>query len=143
MITLQQLPALNATLNGITFCLLIVGFIFIKNKKITGHRTCMGLAIVCSVVFLCSYLTYHWHAGMTKFLGVGWIRPTYFTILISHTILAVVILPLVSITVFRAVKKQFEKHKRIARWTFPIWLYVSITGVIIYLILYHWPPLHT
>jgi len=136
-----DLPLLNAVLNGTSACLLVLGFYFIKFKKnVAAHRRCMAGALIVSAFFLTSYLTYHYLHGSTKFTGEGVVRTLYFTILISHTILAVVIVPLIGITVFRAVRGEFEKHKRIARITLPLWLYVSITGVVVYMMLYQWFP---
>jgi uncharacterized membrane protein YozB (DUF420 family) len=136
-----DLPLLNAILNGTCGCLLILGFYFIKFKKNeTAHRKCMVGALIVSALFLTSYLTYHYLHGSTKFTGEGVVRIVYFTILISHTILAVVIVPLIGMTVFRAVRGEFERHRRIARITLPLWLYVSVTGVVVYLMLYQWFP---
>jgi uncharacterized membrane protein YozB (DUF420 family) len=136
-ISLSSFPALNATLNATCAVLLLFGYFFIRRKKITAHKISMVLAFIVSTLFLISYLYYHAHHGSTPFLKQGWIRPLYFTILISHTILAAVIVPLALITLYRAWKVQFDKHVKIARVTFPIWLYVSITGVVIYWMLYH------
>ena len=137
--TLSFLPTLNAFLNGTSALFLLTGFYFIRVKKNQkAHALCMVSALTISALFLISYLTYHYFHGSEPFLGEGFIRLLYFSILISHTILAIVILPLIAITLFYAVRKNFAKHKRIAQWTFPIWLYVSITGVIVYLMLYHW-----
>ncbi len=105
-----------------------------------AHRNFMVAAVSTSVIFLISYLIYHFNVGATSFRGQGWVRPVYFTILITHTILAVTMVPLVIVTVMRAVRGQYARHKKIARWTFPVWLYVSVTGVIVYLMLYHWFP---
>lgn len=137
MITLADLPTVNATLNSISALLLGVGYYFIRHKKINAHKICMLSAFTTSILFLISYLIYHYNIGSKPFTGEGWIRPFYFTILISHTILAVVIVPLVIITLSRALKQRFNKHKKIAHWTLPIWLYVSVTGVTVYLMLYH------
>ena len=137
MLSLHDLPTLNATLNGTSAVLLITGFLFIRRKKITAHKTCMILALTLSIIFLTSYIIYHSKVGMTRFTGEGWIRPVYFAILIPHTILAITIVPLAAITVIRALRGQFNKHRRIARWTLPIWLYVSVTGVLVYWMLYH------
>ena len=132
----SDLPALNAGLNAASAFLIILGFILIKQRAWTGHALCMISAMVTSTLFLAFYLLYHFHHGSTPFPGKGWIRSLYFTILISHTILAVVIVPLVLITFYYALKGRFEKHVPLARWTFPIWLYVSVTGVVIYGMLY-------
>jgi putative membrane protein len=136
MIPLTDLPALNATLNGLSFLILMVGFYFIKNKKITAHKTCMLTALGVSVLFLISYLIYHYSVGSVRYTKQGWIRPVYFTILLTHTVLAITLVPMVTITLVRGLKTRFDKHKRIARWTLPIWMYVSVTGVVIYLMLY-------
>lgn len=134
---LSALPALNATLNATCALLLGAGFLFIRRRKILAHKICMVSAFTVSVLFLVSYLTYHYHVGSVKFEGQGWIRPVYFAILISHTILAAVILPLALVTLSRALAARFDKHVKIARWTLPIWLYVSVTGVVVYWLLYH------
>jgi putative membrane protein len=136
--TLGDLPALNATLNATSAVLLTLGYAFIRAKRVMAHRACMVSAFVVSSLFLISYVAYHLQAGRTKFAGVGLVRPVYFTILLTHTVLAMVIVPLVLTTLWHAVRGQFDQHKRIARWTLPIWFYVSITGVIIYFMLYHW-----
>ena len=140
-VPLSALPAVNAALNGTCTLLLTVGYFFIRRRKVTAHKACMASAFVTSTLFLISYLTYHYHVGSRPFGGQGAIRSVYFTILISHTILAVAIVPLALVTVYRALKGRFDRHVRIARWTLPLWLYVSITGVIVYLMLYHlYPP---
>lgn len=133
------LPTFNALLNATTGILIITGFIFIRRKQVAAHRACMIGAITTSCLFLVSYIVYHvgFGAGVTRFLGTGWVRPVYFTILISHTILAVTIVPFVIVTLTRALRRDFIRHRQIARWTFPMWLYVSVTGVIVYLMLYH------
>jgi putative membrane protein len=137
MLELSQLPTLNASLNATSAALLITGYYCIRQQNITAHRLCMGSAFMVSVLFLCSYLYYHAHAGSTRFTGVGWIRPVYFTILLSHTVLAAMVPFLAIATLYRALKQDWDKHRRIARWTLPIWLYVSVTGVVIYWLLYH------
>lgn len=129
--------ALNATLNGTSAALLIGGYTMIRQHKIRAHRACMISAFICSTAFLISYVIYHIRVGNVHFLGQGWIRPVYFTLLISHVLLAIAILPLAIITLSRALREQFVRHRRIARWTLPLWLYVSVTGVIIYVMLYH------
>lgn len=134
---LSKLPALNAALNATSALLLVLGYFFIRRRLIKSHTMCMIMACGTSTLFLISYLYYHYHHGSTRFQGEGFIRPVYFLILISHTILAVIILPLVMITLTRAFSGNFIKHAAIARITFPIWLYVSVTGVLIYLMLYH------
>lgn len=136
MLTLSDLPTLNATLNGISFAILLTGYYFIRQGKIIAHKTCMLSALAASILFLTSYLVYHYNVGSVRFTKEGWIRPVYFTILISHTVLAVAVVPLAVITLYRAWKEKFARHVKIARWTLPIWLYVSVTGVIIYLMLY-------
>ncbi len=137
---LDFLPTLNAFLNSTSFVLLVIGRRFIKKGNRHAHKKCMISAVLTSVLFLISYLTYHYYHGATRFAGEGWIRPVYFTILTSHTILAAAIVPLVIITLRRGLQEIFDKHKRIARWTYPLWLYVSVTGVVIYIILYHLYP---
>ena len=131
-----SLPPVNASLNGACTILLICGFVAIRSGKIRLHRAFMIAAVACSGLFLVLYLYFHFHVGVVRFSGQGWIRPVYFAILISHTILAVVIVPLVLITLARALRKNFTQHRAIAKWTLPIWLYVSITGVIVYWLLY-------
>ena len=134
------LPHFNAFLNGSSFILLSSGYFFIRRRKIRAHITCQIAALSASVLFLVSYIVYHLHHGVTRFAGQGIARPIYFTILTTHTFLAAVIVPLVIVTVRRAKRADFLRHKRIARWTLPLWLYVSITGVIVYLMLYHFYP---
>ena len=135
--TFHDLPAINASLNGLTAVLLTAGFIFIKRGNKIAHRTCMVSALVSSTVFLACYLTYHFTVKtITHFVEPAWFRPYYLALLISHTILAAAILPLIITTVTFAAKQNFEKHKKFARWTWPLWLYVSVTGVVIYLLLY-------
>lgn len=129
--------ALNATLNASSALLLSAGYLMIRRGRILAHKSCMLLALACSTAFLVSYLIYHAKVGSVAFRGQGWIRPVYFTLLATHTILAAAIVPLALLTVSRALREQFDRHKRIARWTLPLWLYVSITGVIIYFLLYH------
>ena len=133
---ISDFPAVNATLNALSSVWLAVGYIFIRQKKISAHRFCMLGALTTSALFFISYLTYHYHAGSKHFSGQGAIRTVYLTILTTHTILAVVIVPLALITLSRALKERFDKHKRLAHWTLPIWFYVSITGVIVYFMLY-------
>lgn len=136
----QIFPQLNACLNGASGLFLLAGFWFIKQKNKNAHRICMVSAFMTSIVFLGCYLYYHFHAGVLHFAGQGWIRPVYFTLLISHTILAVCVPVLAIITLRWAIKGDFKKHKAIARITFPIWLYVSVTGVVVYWILYQLYP---
>jgi uncharacterized membrane protein YozB (DUF420 family) len=128
---------LNATLNGASACLLTGGYFFIRRGKVTAHMACMALAFLSSTVFLISYLLYHARVGSVHFQGQGWSRPFYFTLLTSHTLLAVAIVPLAIITLSRALRRRFDRHRRIARWTLPLWLYVSVTGVVVYVMLYH------
>jgi uncharacterized membrane protein YozB (DUF420 family) len=140
--TIHDLPAVNATLNGLSAILLALGFFFIKRGRKMAHRNCMIAAFCTSVIFLGCYLTYHGylalvlHRGPTRFLEPAWFRPIYLTILVTHTLLAAAIVPLILVTLGRAKKEQFERHKKIARWTWPLWMYVSVTGVIVYLLLY-------
>ncbi len=133
----SALPTVNAFLNGTSAVLLTIGYVFIRLKKVTAHKTCMVTALGVSSLFLLSYLIHHYRVGSVPFGGTGFIRPVYFTLLISHIVLAACIVPLVLITIYRAWTEQFEKHMRIARWTLPLWLYVSVTGVIVYWMLYH------
>lgn len=141
MLALADLPALNAVLNATSAILLSAGYRFIRRRQITAHKRCMLTACATSALFLISYLTYHYYVGSMPFRGQGWVRPLYFTILISHTALAATIVPLAIMTLFRAWKADFRKHARLARWTWPIWMYVSVTGVIIYVMLYQLFPL--
>lgn len=135
-IALESLPKLNASLNAACTVFLVLGFIFIRNGKIRYHRFCMIVAFLCSTVFLGSYVYFHLHAGVIRFGGHGWIRTVYLAILIPHTILAIVIVPLILITLSLALRDQFGRHRAIARWTLPVWLFVSVTGVIVYWLLY-------
>jgi uncharacterized membrane protein YozB (DUF420 family) len=143
---LEIFPHLNATLNALSGILLIFGFYFIKQKEIQKHRACMVSAVVTSALFLISYLihhairTYFFGLGPTKFTGEGIIRPVYFLILGTHTILATLVAPFIIFIFWKALKSQFEIHKKIARLVFPVWLYVSVTGVVVYLLLYHFFP---
>lgn len=136
------LPTLNAMLNATSGILILIGFLFIRRGRVTAHRTCMLGAVTCSSLFLISYVVYHvgFGAGVTRFAGTGSVRTAYHAILISHTILAVTVVPFVIVTLTRALRGYFVRHRRIARWTFPMWLYVSVTGVIVYLMLYHFYP---
>lgn len=134
------LPHLNALLNSASAVLLVTGFVLIRRQRVRAHRNCQVSAVLTSTLFLASYLTYHYYHGATRFAGQGMARPVYFTILISHTILAIVIVPLVLVTLYRAARGDFARHRKIARWTLPIWLYVSVTGVIVYLMLYRIYP---
>jgi putative membrane protein len=135
--TLHDLPAVNGTLNGLSAILLTAGYVFIKKKNMRAHRNCMISAFVTSVIFLICYLTYHiFIHHVTIFKNPAWFRPIYLTILFTHLVLAILIVPLVLMTLNRALKERFELHKKIARWTWPLWMYVSVTGVVVYLILY-------
>jgi len=142
MMNIHDLPAVNASLNGLSAVFLTAGFVFIRRKNKVAHRNCMVAAFGTSVVFLACYLTYHGYLaivlreGPTRFLHPLWFRPIYLTILISHSILAAVIVPMILVTLYRAKKERFELHKKIARWTWPLWMYVSVTGVIVYFLLY-------
>jgi len=136
VISVVQLPTLNAALNSLSAVFLFAGYLFIRAKNREAHRRCMLAAFACSILFLISYLVYHFQVGSVGFKGHGWIRPVYFTILITHTILAITVVPLALITLVRALRERFDAHRRIARWTLPIWLYVSVTGVVVYLMLY-------
>jgi uncharacterized membrane protein YozB (DUF420 family) len=129
-------PVINATLNGCSAVLLVAGRALIARKRIAAHRAVMLTALGTSTLFLISYLYYHAHVGSVHFRGTGWSRPVYLSILISHTILAALIVPMVIVTLSRALRQRFDRHRAIARWTFPLWLYVSLTGVVIYLMLY-------
>ena len=137
-----DLPAVNACLNGSSGVLLSAGYYFIRRKNKAAHRNCMVAAFVTSTLFLACYLTYHGylayhlHRGPTVFKNPGWFRPIYLGILLTHTVLAALIVPLALITLVRALRQRFESHKQIARWTWPCWMYVSVTGVLIYLLLY-------
>jgi uncharacterized membrane protein YozB (DUF420 family) len=135
-----HLPTLNAFLNATSAVFVVAGYRLIRQGRKDAHRACMLTALAASALFLASYVYYHAHAGSVAFQGRGWIRPVYFSILISHTLLAAVIVPLVLVTLTRALRGRFDRHRQIARWTLPLWLYVSITGVIIYLLLYHLYP---
>lgn len=128
--------ALNASLNGVSAVLLAGGYAAIRSGKIAVHKAFMISAFVVSSVFLASYLVYHYRVGHVVFHGQGWIRPVYFVLLTTHTILAVVIVPMILVTLRRAWVKQFDRHRIIARWTLPLWFYVSVTGVIVYLMVY-------
>ena len=135
--TLHDLPAVNGTLNGLSAILLSAGYVFIRKKNRRAHRNCMISAFATSVIFLGCYLTYHIFVHhVTRFQNPAWFRPIYLGILLTHTVLAVVIVPLVLVTLNRALKERFDLHKKIARWTWPLWMYVSVTGVAVYLILY-------
>ncbi len=134
--TLRDLPALNATLNAASFLLLALGYFLIRTGRRRAHAAAMLCALGTSAFFLVSYLYYHAHVGSVRFQGQGWIRTVYFAILISHTILAAAIVPLVVATLTRAIQERFDRHRRLARLTLPLWAYVSVTGVVVYWMLY-------
>jgi uncharacterized membrane protein YozB (DUF420 family) len=131
-------PVINASLNGTSGLLLLIGRSLIRHGRIAAHRAVMIAALISSSLFLTSYLYYHYHVGSIRFQGHGVWRLVYFTILITHTTLAIVIVPMVIITLSRALRQRYGSHRAIARWTFPLWLYVSVTGVIVYFMLYQW-----
>ncbi len=143
MYSVPLLATVNAVLNGIAAVFLAAGFYFIRRRRIAAHRACMITAFGVSAVFLVCYIAYHLQVGDVRFQGHGAVRPLYFSILISHIILAGLTLPLAIFTMARALRKRFDAHRRIARWTWPVWIYVSVTGVIVYLMVYHiyGPPL--
>jgi len=136
MIGISDLPTVNASLNLTSAVLIGTGFYFIKQKNVRAHKVCMVAALGVSALFLASYLFYHYNVGSVRFIKQGWIRNVYFPLLLTHTVLAAVVLPMVLRSAFLAFKGRFANHVRIARWTFPIWVYVSVTGVIVYLMLY-------
>ncbi len=136
MIPVTSLPHLNALLNSVSAILLLTGYWFIRQRNVTAHKRCMLAALGSSGLFLVSYLVYHFSVGSVRFQGEGWIRMVYFAVLVSHTVLATAIVPLVVITVVRALSERFDKHRAIARWTLPLWIYVSATGVVVYWMLY-------
>ncbi|HVI08553.1 MAG TPA: DUF420 domain-containing protein [Candidatus Binatia bacterium] len=133
-------PALNAGLNGTSAVLLVTGRYMISRGRIAAHRACMIAALVASALFLACYLYFHWHVGNIRFLGQGFWRTVYFLVLIPHVTLAFVIVPLVIITLNRGLRGRYPAHRAIARWTFPLWMYVSVTGVLVYFMLYQWFP---
>ncbi len=141
--SLNDLPALNATLNGLAAIFLAAGFVFIRRKNQTAHRNCMVAALCASALFLVGYLTYHFTVhGVTRFREPAWFRPIYLALLLTHTVLATAIVPMILITLSRALRERFDAHRKIARWTWPLWMYVSVTGVLIYWLLYHRFPQH-
>jgi uncharacterized membrane protein YozB (DUF420 family) len=146
--TILDLPAVNGSLNGLSAVFLTAGYYFIRRKQVTAHRNCMIAAFVTSTLFLACYLTYHFylayylHRGPTRFTDPAWFRPIYLVLLGTHTLLAVVIVPMVLITLSRALRQRYELHRKIARWTWPLWMYVSVTGVLIYFLLYQIFPQH-
>jgi putative membrane protein len=133
---ISHLPAVDATLNAASALFLLLGFFFIREKNIRAHKACMLSAFATSTIFLVCYLTYHYFHGTSHFRGQGAVRSFYFVLLGSHTVLAALIVPLALVTLYRAWRKRFQQHKRIARWTLPLWLYVSVTGVLVYWMLY-------
>jgi putative membrane protein len=135
-LSVHDLPAVNATLNGVAGVLLLIGFLLIRSRRIDLHRRFMIAAFVASALFLVSYLVYHAQVGSVRFTRQGFVRPLYFTILITHVVLAAAVLPLAILTLTRGLKGRFSAHRAIARWTLPIWLYVSVTGVLVYVLLY-------
>jgi len=132
------LPTVNAVLNAASAALLTAGFVSIRRRDVRAHRACMLGAFAVSVLFLGCYVVYHYQAGSRPFGGQGWIRPVYFALLLSHIVLAAAIVPLALTTIYRGLSAQLVRHVRLARWTLPIWLYVSVTGVVVYWLLYHW-----
>ena len=141
--TVNDLPALNATLNAVSSCFILLGLFFIKRDRKQAHIVAMSAALTTSTLFLVSYLAYHFQVtGMTRFTHPGWPRTVYFFVLATHIPLAAIAVPLVLLTIIPALRQRYDRHRRIARWTVPIWLYVSVTGVLVYLMLYVWfPPL--
>jgi uncharacterized membrane protein YozB (DUF420 family) len=135
-VDVHSLPAINASLNALSGVLLLIGYVLIRRRRIELHRRFMIAAFVTSSLFLACYLVYHYQVGNVRFTRQGFVRPVYFTILITHVTLAALVLPLALITLSRALKARFPQHRRIARWTFPVWLYVSVTGVLVYVLLY-------
>jgi uncharacterized membrane protein YozB (DUF420 family) len=134
--TVHDLPAVNASLNAASGILLVIGYALIRARRIELHRKCMIAAFVMSSLFLICYVIYHAQVGSVRFTRQGFVRPLYFTILITHVTLAALVLPLAIVTLSRGLKARYDRHRRIARWTFPIWLYVSVTGVVVYVLLY-------
>jgi uncharacterized membrane protein YozB (DUF420 family) len=135
-VTVHDLPAVNASLNALSGVLLVTGYVLIRRRRIEAHRTFMLAAFASSVVFLICYVVYHAQVGSVPFPRHGFVRPLYYTILITHVVLAASVPPLAIITLTRGLKGRYPQHRKIARWTFPIWLYVSITGVLVYVLLY-------
>ena len=140
MIGVHDLPALNAALNATAAVLLVTGFAMIRRGRVLQHRACMLSALAVSTLFLVSYVVYHLEAGSVRFTAGGWARPVYYAILLTHVPLAALIVPLALVTAWLALRGRFDRHRRIARWTLPLWIYVSVTGVLIYLMLYQWFP---
>lgn len=136
MIGVLALPHLNAALNGTAALALAAGYVFIRRGKVTAHLSCMITAFVVSIAFLASYLVYHFQVGSVAYQGEGWPRPVYFGILVSHSVLAAVVPILAVMTLYRAWRRDFRRHRNVARWTLPAWLYVSVTGILVYLLAY-------
>jgi uncharacterized membrane protein YozB (DUF420 family) len=136
MISVHDLPAVNASLNALSGVLLATGYVLMRRRRIEAHRTFMLAAFASSVVFLICYVVYHAQVGSVPFPRQGFVRPLYFTILITHVVLAALVPPLAIVTLTRGLKGRYPQHRRIARWTFPIWMYVSVTGVLVYVLLY-------
>jgi putative membrane protein len=141
LITITDLPHLNASLNGITILLLAAALFYVRNGNTHRHKQCMLASLCVSAIFLISYLIYHFNSGLAKFGGVGVIRPIYFSLLIAHVLIAIVITFLVPVTAYLALSGRFERHKRIARWTWPLWMFVAVSGVVVYFMAIHWFPL--
>jgi uncharacterized membrane protein YozB (DUF420 family) len=135
-VTVQDLPAVNATLNALSGILLLIGYALIRARRIEQHRRCMMAAFATSTVFLVCYIVYHAQVGSVRFTRQGVVRPVYFTILVTHVVLAAAVVPLAVVTLSRGLQARFPQHVRIARWTLPVWLYVSVTGVLVYVLLY-------
>jgi uncharacterized membrane protein YozB (DUF420 family) len=135
-VTVQDLPAVNATLNAAAGALLVAGYLLIRAGRIDWHRRCMIAASVTSLAFLICYVTYHAQVGSVRFTRQGIVRPIYFAVLLTHVVLAAAVLPLATVTLWRGLRADFDRHRRIARWTLPVWLYVSVTGVLVYVLLY-------
>ncbi len=141
MTTASVLPHVNAVLNALSTVLLVIAFAFIRSGNREMHKKFMLAAIIVSAVFLASYLAYHFTAPIFKFPGTGWTVPVYYALLISHVILATIATPMIAVTAWHSLHGNFDRHRALARWTLPIWLYVTVTGVVIYAILYHvYPP---
>ena len=143
MLSISHLPHLNAILNVLAACFLMGGFIFIKTGNRDAHRLCMTVALLISSLFLISYIIHRFYVPIFVFQGEGGIRIFYYILLVSHVLLAIAIVPLIAVTVVRALRKNFAAHKKIAKWTWPIWMYVSVSGIIVYLMLYQFYPLKT
>lgn len=137
MSTATVLPHVTATLNAVTIGFLMVGFVFIRRGNREAHRAAMFAAVTSSALFLAAYLTYHFTAPIFVFKGQGWVRPVYYTLMISHIVLAMAVTPMALLTFYRGVRGRFERHRPLARWTLPLWLYVSLSGIVVYVMLYH------